>query len=127
MRDRSAFGYMEPSPDIADFAQCGSCQLWLANKELCYWLRPKDEVQEYDSCILYVQGDPITDDHVNCTSSCTPQEVGFHKGAVRCENCTSFAAGLSACNLYSKLNEEFPQLFKLKTKVKPHACCNAFD
>lgn len=127
MRDRSAFGYMEPHPAIPDFAQCGTCRLWLKPHANCFWYAEKDKVTAADSCIMYVQGPPCTDPTVTCVDQLTPEETGFHKGAVRCENCDAYLKEINSCNLYVKLNRAFPQLFKLKTNVKPKACCNAWD
>lgn len=127
MRDRSAFGYIEPHPDDRRFAQCGTCQLWLQRINNCYWLSANDDVQRNDSCILYVPGDPIDNPDVAASGTFTKAEVGFHRGQVRCENCSAFLPEISSCDLYTKLNRAFPKLFKLKTTVKPHACCNAWD
>lgn len=127
MRDRSAFGYMEPHPSIPDFAQCGTCPLWLKPHRNCYWLSADDDVLRNDSCILYVQGTPCTDPSILATGTLTKPEVGFHRGSVRCENCSSYDKPVSQCELYVKINRAFPQLFKLKPGVKPRACCNAWD
>lgn len=127
MRDRSCFGYMEPSPNIPDFAQCGACQLFIKNKIGCYWLPDTHSVDADDSCIMYVQGDPITDQPVNPTGSLTPAEVGFTNGKVRCENCNAFDKAKGACALFRELTELWPRVFKLDSSVKPRACCNAFE
>ena len=124
-RDRSTFGYLEGHPDIPNFAQCGSCKVWLGRHDRCLWL-PKDfDVDKTDSCILYVQGPPI-DRETKATGLLEPKEVGFTKGKVRCENCTSFDKGKSICLLFQKLTDLLPSIFKLDHRVKPRACCNAF-
>ncbi len=110
MRNRSAFGYMEPRPDIPDFAQCGSCKMWLKRQELFYWLPKTKEVEAGDFCILYVQGPPFNNPDMKPTGSLAPEVVGFTDGKVRWEN-----------------SQIFPDVFKLDSKVKPRACCNAFN
>lgn len=126
MRDRSCFGYMEPDPAIPDFAQCGSCQLFIKDRERCYWLSDKDDVDADDSCIMYVQGEPMPGVCMP-TGSLTAKEVGFTKAKVRCENCNAFNKDKSGCRLFAELNELLPRVFKLDNKVKPKACCNAWD
>lgn len=124
-RDRSAFGYMAANPSIPDFAQCSSCQVWIKDRERCLWLGNDQPVLKGDSCILYVQGDPIEGD-VDALGSLTEDEVGFFRGDVRCENCVSASDDARHCFLYEKLNEAFPDLFLLNEVVEPKACCNAF-
>lgn len=124
-RDRSAFGYMAANPSIPDFAQCSSCQVWIKDRERCLWLGNDQPVLKGDSCILYVQGDPIDGD-VDALGSLTEDEVGFFRGDVRCENCVSASDDARHCFLYEKLNEAFPDLFLLNEVVEPKACCNAF-
>ena len=126
MRDRSAFGYLEPTPDIEDFAQCSSCQLWIKKARRCWWLQPNDEVIAGGTCIEYAQGRPIEDD-VDPVGAFTKGEVGYIEAPVRCENCVSFDEKAVACDLYHKLNRELPKIFSLNANIKPRACCNAFD
>jgi hypothetical protein len=130
MRDRSAFGYLEPVGDAPKFAQCKTCVLWLKDIDRCYWLQPNDEVLEGDTCIEYVQGPPIRSEdapRVRPTGALTKQEVGFVRGDVRCENCNAFDRGDKACDLFRQLNKAFPKIWALDARVKPRACCNAFD
>jgi len=127
VRTRDCFGYMEPSPDIPDFAQCGSCKMWLKRQELCYWLPKTKEVEAGDSCILYVQGAPFNNPDMKATGLLQPEVVGFIDGKVRCENCSSFSKENSGCNLFHTLTQAFPTIFKLNSKVKPRACCNAWN
>lgn len=124
-RKRDAFGYMEPDPSIPDFAQCSSCRVWLKDRDRCHWLADDFKVDEDDSCILYVQGPPISGDD-RTTGALTPQEVGFYDGKTRCQNCVSLNKDDGSCNLFRKLNAEFPDIFDLDEGVKPRACCNAF-
>lgn len=125
MRDRAAFGYVEPVGDDIDFAQCKTCRVWLKDADRCLWLQPNDEVLEGDTCIYYVQGQPM--DSEEPLGLLTKKEAGLTRGQVRCENCMSFDKDDSACELFRKLNQQFPKLFKLDSRVKPKACCNAFD
>lgn len=127
MRDRSAFGYAEPVGDATQFAQCKTCRVWLKNADRCYWLQPNDEAKAGDSCIYYVQGEPITDESVEPIGALTKSEAGLVRGDVRCENCTSFDKADTHCELYRKMNRTFPTLFKLDARVEPKACCSAFD
>lgn len=122
-RKRDAFGYMDPRGNIPDFAQCSSCRLWLTDRERCHWLPDDFNVDDDDSCILYIQGRPIRGD-AKTTGALTPQEVGFYDGKTRCENCVSLDG--NECGLFKRLNEAFPDIFDLETRVKPRACCNAF-
>jgi hypothetical protein len=127
LRDRSAFLYMEPHPDIPDHAQCGSCENFNDVKGVCRWLSKTDEVDADDSCGLYAQGAPSAD--IEPTGQYTPEEVGFYDGKVRCQNCNALDARDAKrihCDLYVQLTRMFPRLFKLDERVKPRGCCNAF-
>jgi predicted kinase len=124
-RGRDSFGYMEPSPNIPDFAQCGSCQIWIKDRDRCYWFSDTKEVEANDSCTEYVQGEPIKG-NVKATNSLDPKEAGFIKGSTRCENCVSFNKDKPLCMLFEKLNRTQASIFDLDEKVKPRGCCNAF-
>lgn len=129
-RDRSAFGYMEPSPDTREFAQCGTCAMFLRRIGRCHWLRPQDCVDDDDTCIMYAQGEPNDDPKAKPTGTFAPETVGFFDGQVRCENCNAFDARdpkRKHCDLYVQLNRTFPRMWDLKPAVKPHACCNAWS
>jgi hypothetical protein len=127
MRNRSAFGYMEPKHNIPNFAQCGSCKMWIKNRKECYYFTKGKEVDEDDSCIMYVQGENMPGNMVYPINAFPPEVVGFYDGPVRCENCISFNKAKSGCELFYELTEEHPDMFDLDSKVKPRACCNAFD
>lgn len=128
MRDRSALGYAEPHPDIPDFAQCGTCQLWLERQRRCLWLAPNKEVTAGASCVMYVQGPPISDDEeAHPLSVFTPSEVGFVEELVRCENCSSIDKAGTHCDLYREMSRTMPRLWSLDPKIKKRACCNAFE
>ena len=130
MRDRSAFGYMEPHPDTPEFGQCRTCRLWLRKVKKCYWLRPQDHVDAADSCIMYGQGAPNDDPNAKPTGTFAPDVVGFYDGSVRCENCNArdFRDPTKPhCDFFVQLNRMLPKLFDLEERIKPRACCNAFD
>jgi hypothetical protein len=129
IRDRSAFAYMEPDPDTREFAQCGSCAMFLCKIGRCYWLGPSDEVDDDDSCVMYVQGEPNDDPNAKPTAALTPKTVGFFSGQVRCENCNAHDfrdPKRMHCDLFVQLNRMYPKMWHLKTEIKPHACCNAW-
>lgn len=123
--DRSIFGYMEPRSRLNgdQFAQCGTCRMWIMDNERCYWMSRDKDVDDDDSCILYVEGPPIADD-VMPVNAVTPETVGFTDGPVRCENCAAFEDGI--CQFYDGLNRANPAIFDLDASVKPKGCCNAF-
>ncbi len=130
VRDRSAFGYMEPDPNIKEFAQCGSCAMFLRKVGRCHWLRKNDKVNDDATCIMYVQGTPNDDSKAEPTGSFDPETVGFYDGQVRCENCNArdFRDPYRKhCDLYVQLNRMYPNMWKLETKVEPRGCCNAWS
>jgi hypothetical protein len=125
-RDRSAFLYMEPDPDIKDFAQCGSCMHFIPDEGRCFWLSDKDEVDADDSCGFYAQGKPAGG---KPSGQYTPETLGFYEGKVRCENCDGYDdrdKDHIHCDVYVQLTRMLPHIWKLDEKVKPHACCNAY-
>lgn len=123
MRDRSAFLYMEPSPDTPEFAQCGTCTHFIPDTGRCFLFSDKDNVDADDSCGLYVQGEPQGGREPS--GSVDPDVAGFYKGNVRCENCVSLSG--ETCGLFKKLNRFMPGVWNLDELVKPRACCNAFE
>lgn len=127
-RGRDALGYMEPDPDIPDFAQCGSCASFLSDRCRCFWFSDDFKVLPKASCIVYVQGPPIEGASVKPINVIKPEEVGFIEGKTRCQNCVSFDKGI--CLLFRVLNLARTAggslLFDLEERVKPRGCCNAF-
>ena len=115
--DRSAFLYLD-RPDERDFAQCGKCS-FLAPGKRCAVIGVRVEKQW--SCGLFVPG---AYDGTKVKARVSAKDAGLVKGPVRCENCRY--GGSSNCKLYEQLNKAFPSDFDLDTKIKPHACCNAF-
>ncbi len=59
------------------------------------------------------------------SGSVTAKESGLLDRKVRCENCYFFDEKEIECELYEMLDEKQPELFKLGSKVKAQACCNA--
>ena len=118
--DRSAFLYLEPETDEPEFAQCLTCIHFVEDEERCVILGDDLEVLPTDSCALYIPGEPRAEpDDIETLVS--PEDAGFVKGEVRCENCRY---GGDECQLYIKLNK-LPD-FDLDTKIEPLGCCNAF-
>ena len=116
---RDAFIYL-PGKD-KEFAQCGTCWLFNAEKERCAILGPTFEVDDDDACNFYLKGDPSKD--LKLVARVTPKNAGFVDRKVRCENCKYGGGGV--CKLYTMLNEKLPDVFDLDTKIEPRACCNA--
>jgi hypothetical protein len=116
---RDAFIYL--SSNTKDFAQCGTCWLFNAEKERCAILGPKFEVDDDDSCNFYLKGEHLKG--MKLQALVTPKNAGFADRKVRCENCR-FSSN-NECRLYSMLNEKLPDVFDLDSKIEPRACCNA--
>lgn len=119
MIKRDAFVYLEPKGDGADFAQCGTCRDFDADRGRCAILGPEFEVGADDSCGVYIEG---RFQHPTIRKLTTPEAVGFVRRKVRCENCKF---GGKICKLYARLNHLAPGLFDLDEKIHPKACCNA--
>jgi hypothetical protein len=120
---------MEPSPETDKFATCGTCARFNREKGRCYWFSNSkaDEVDENDTCGLYVQGPNTTEEP---RSLVTKKEAGFFDGPPQCRRCNAFDnrdKSHQHCDLYVQLNRMFPNMWKLKEEVKPHACCNAWE
>ncbi len=125
---RDAFLYMESDKEYfqptEDYAQCASCRLWSGpDSKRCQLFADHFEVKGTDACGLYIPGTPDPDGEPQ--DLVDPYNVGFVNGQVRCENCAFFDAEESYCELYARLNKEFPTVFDLKEDVKPKGCCNA--
>lgn len=124
--DRDIFIYLEPKKDAdrKDFAQCGSCFMFLPGKERCS-IFPKDfKVIAEASCSLYVKGEPT--DFQPWHTGVDPKDAGYVKGQVRCENCKWLDPG-SVCGFFKYLNEKMPDTFRCKEKVDRKGCCNAWE
>jgi hypothetical protein len=113
--ERDAFLYMEHGD-----AQCGTCWLFTSIGQRCAVLPQDLEVHAEDSCGYYGPGTQVEGSH----PMFTPEEVGFVRRAVRCENCYHFDKKESECYLYVTLNKD-PKIFDLDSRVSPKGCCNA--
>ncbi len=136
---RGPFIYLEPRPidGDADYAQCGSCRMFVPEMQRCIIHGAKVDVDEDDSCGFWVpwpKGERVQhviDDHAaelkkGVGPSVTPEESGLVDDRVQCHRCVQFDSKQSKCALYDELNKMLPKLFDIPTKVHPHACCNAW-
>jgi hypothetical protein len=120
---RDAFLYLPPKGDPDDFAQCGSCGMFIPDQQRCWLFGADHEVVANASCGLYINGQPSNDQQPQ--NKVTPEQAGYNLGQVRCENCKWLDG--TTCELYVLLNEKLPQVFDLDTKVNPYGCCNAWQ
>jgi hypothetical protein len=120
---RAAFLYLPPTGNKHDFAQCGSCGMFIPDKQRCWLFGPDDKVVSNASCGMYIQGEPSNDQEPQ--SKVTPQDAGYNLGQVRCENCKWFTG--SECDLFKLLNEQMPKVFDLDVNVHQYGCCNAWQ
>ena len=121
--DRSAFLYLSPRQPVNKFAQCGTCALFLPGYLRCAIHGPQFRVTASDSCGLYLHGNPA--DNQRYITTVTPQESGFVREQVRCENCKWFDR--NHCELYRTLNARLPKIFALDEQVEAKGCCNGFE
>lgn len=122
--DRSAFLYLPKGRAGQENGQCASCWLWAADMDRCLIHGPKVDIDEDDSCGLYVPGKPRTG-QVPLLSLVTPEQSGLVDRKVRCEHCRYERREATQCGLYAKLNDEFPDIFDLDEEIDPQGCCNA--
>lgn len=124
--DRDIFIYLEPTgkQKPKDFAQCGSCFMFMPGKERCSIFPEDFKVVADASCSLYVNGQP-TDDQAWKTAV-DPKAAGYVKESVRCENCKWLDPG-NKCGFFAYLNEKMSDTFKIKETVDPKGCCNAWQ
>lgn len=122
---RATFLYMDPQAPKATFAQCGTCVHFIEDKDRCELHGPNDDIDDDDSCGLYVHGKPSGGKPEGLV---TPEQSGLVSRQVRCENCMFFDAETEPrehCDFYTQLNRIFPSLFNLDRYVDSHGCCNA--
>ena len=120
---RDAFLYLSPKGDKNNFAQCSTCSQFNPETERCGLFGKDDKVIAAASCGLYIHGAPdLTLDPMGIVS---PEEAGYVKGNVRCENCKWFEN--NRCDLFAKLNKELPNIFDLDEEVEAKACCNGWQ
>ena len=117
---------MDPQKPKDEFAQCGTCVHFLAKQQRCELHGKDDEVDEDDSCGLYVHGTAEADEEPE--GLVTPEQSGLVSREVRCENCMFFdpdSEPREHCDLYTQLNRILPKLFDLDRYVDEYGCCNA--
>jgi hypothetical protein len=123
---RATFLYMDPQEPKEEFAQCGTCAHFIEDKGRCELHGADVEVDDDDSCGLYVHGE--ADEEEEPQGYVTPEESGLVSREVRCENCMFFdpdSEPKKHCDLYSQLNRMMPSAFDLDRYVDEHGCCNA--
>lgn len=120
---RSAFLYLPPTGDHKQFAQCGSCGMFIPGAQRCWLFGADDLVVSNASCGMYIQGEPSDDQKPQ--GKVTPEDAGYNLGQVRCENCKWFTG--STCDLFKLLNGQLPDVFDLDVKVDAYGCCNAWQ
>jgi hypothetical protein len=146
---RDAFIYLEPKhkENKKTFAQCIDCRMLVPSEALgsdfdgdrCVLHGDKFKIKKLGSCAFMVEwptpdGAPnpqVVAEHAEemrkgMMGAVTPKESGYVNRKVQCHRCR-FAANeeVTECGLYDELNKSFPAIFALKTKIKPHGCCNA--
>jgi hypothetical protein len=122
---RDTFLYLDPVPDVDDFAQCSTCSMWMVNN-LCSIHGSGVYVPGTASCGLYIYGQPNTDPQPGDTKDIvTPTESGLVDRPVRCENCRWGGPQEYECQLFDLLNRYMPDIFELDTAIDPKGCCNA--
>lgn len=122
---RDAFLYMDPTPGVTQFAQCGTCIHFMPGRERCNIFPKNFKVVANASCGLYINGEP-KDDQEFIERPLDPKKSGYMVGQVRCENCLYFGTETNICSLYEDLNKKLGSDFDLKTKVDAKGCCNAW-
>lgn len=129
LRDRSAFAFFEPHPNIPDHAQCSSCSKFLRAIGRCFTMKEDDETAGGDTCVMYEQGEPNDDPNAKPSGQYTKKDVGWYSGKVTCQHCNVYDDRDKAnihCDLFVQLNRTFPRIWKLNEKIKPRTCCNAW-
>lgn len=124
--DRDIFIYLEPQAkqDPKNFAQCGSCFMFMPGKERCSIFPEDFKVIANASCSLYVYGKP--NDDQAWKTAVDPKAAGYVKEKVRCENCKWLDPG-NKCGFFAYLNEKMSDTFNIEEKVNPKGCCNAWQ
>ncbi len=123
---RATFLYFDPKAPKDEFAQCGTCVHFLEDIGRCELHGADVEVDDDDSCGLYVHGE--AEEGEKPEGLVTPEESGLVSREVRCENCMFFdpdSEPREHCDLYTQLNRILPKLFDLDRYVKAQGCCNA--
>lgn len=119
---RDAFLYLAPKAPKDEFAQCGTCSLFVESANHCSILGSAVHVTASMSCGFYLHGTPKPK-NAAIRKVVTAQEAGLVDRQVRCENC-EYVEG-KTCGLYRKLNTRLPAYFDLDARIDPQGCCNA--
>lgn len=145
---RDTFLYLEPKDgvNLELFAQCGSCRKFVTQDDLgadfeddrCITLGSRVSLHDKMSCGAYEpwptpDGKPnpeVVKNHAEelkkgMPGTMSPEEAGLVDRLVQCHRCGFEKGAATRCGLYEMLNSRMPNTFKLNTKIKPHACCNA--
>lgn len=121
-----AFLYLDPEPDVPDFAQCSSCRDWVEGDNLCRIHGPFITVKGSMSCGLYVYGNPLPEGSTTY-AAVSARESGLVDREVRCENCIHMVEEDEEyfCGFFDTLNRKLYELFDIDTSIDPKGCCNA--
>jgi hypothetical protein len=126
---RDAFLYLEPKKGSygksEDYAQCGTCMMWVPDKKNCMIHSPKINVTFDTTCGLYVNGKPHEGGQAK--AFVTPKESGAFKKRVQCQRCRYYRSEGSKCMLFVVMNRQLEGEAKLyPERVHPNGCCNAW-
>lgn len=122
--ERDAFLYLSPEPGMEDFAQCGTCTMWVEGDNRCMIHGPRVKVPETASCGFYLCGDPEPKG-TETYALVSAEESGLVDRPVRCENCQWGGPSTYRCRFFMGLNERLPEIFDLDEQIEPKGCCNA--
>ncbi len=148
--DRSALGYVEPRPGIDGrqyYAQCAGCIHFVPENAMrgavsgdrCVILGADFTVTDDSTCAYFLpwptgvaDSDDVAENAEDMVEgekgSITPWQAGFLRDtAVQCCRCRSFEPEENECSLYEALNTALPNVWALDEKVKPGACCSAWN
>jgi len=124
---RATFLYMDAKgPEKNENAQCETCKWFISDKDRCVQHGANDDIDEDDSCCLYVEGE--NSKGAEPLGLVTPEISGLVSRQVRCENCMFFdrhTERVEHCDLYTQLNRMMPNIFSLDRYVNEYGCCNA--
>jgi adenylylsulfate kinase len=121
--DRSAFLYQGPHGPQEKYGQCSTCHDFTGKS--CENFPKGNTVSPGGACGLYHFGKGSDELLGKEMGSFTKAEAGYVDREVRCENCAYFDDDESYCELFEKLNEQFPSVFDMDKKVDKYGCCNA--
>jgi len=120
---RDAFLYQDPKGDPDKFAQCESCVAFTGKS--CAVFPKGNTVSPGGSCGVYRHGKGDPDMLGKETGQFSKTQAGYVERQVRCENCAYFHDEKTHCELFEKLNKQWPHIFDLDKDVNPKGCCDA--